>query len=294
MLLYPLYLTGSLLAGGLPRKLCYRISRSIADGYSARAPRDRAAVQANLEAVLGNPHVSPEQVREVFRNFGMYLVDFFQFGRFTRDYVRGRIRFEGLEHMERAFGMGKGVVAVSAHLGNYELAGAVLSLLGMPVHGVVLSHKNPRVDRFFTHQRARVRVQSIPIQRMSRKEFLDTALSVLRKGAVLGLVADRDYFNHGLPMPMFGKVLRLPRGPASFSLRTGAPIVPSFLVREPDGDFRLIIEPPLGTPGAVDREQAVRELTQEWGQVLARVLSRYPTQWYMFQEFWRPGAAVIR
>ncbi len=293
-MLYPLYQMGAALANWLPRKLCYQTARAMADGYSAQARRDWEAVRANLEVVLGNPRVPPEQVREVFRNFGMYLVDFFRFGRLTQDSVRRMVRFEGLQNIEEAMRRGKGLIGASAHLGNYELAGAVLAMLGMPVSGVVLTHQNPQVDRFFRSQRARVGVQSIPVQQMARKDFLEASLSVLRNRGVLGLVADRDYFNRGIPLPMFGKVCRLPTGPAWFSLKTGAPVVPTFLVREPDGNFRMITEKPLQVPVEVDREQAVWRITEEWSQRLAQVIRRYPTQWYMFQEFWRTGPAVIR
>ena len=285
---------GAALTCWLPRKLCYRFARAAADGYSARAPRDWEAVKANLVAVMGSSDVSPEQVREVFRSFAMYLVDFFRFGRLTKSSIHHLVRFEGLEHMEKALHQGKGIVGVTAHLGNYELAGAILSLLGMPVYAVVLTHQNQRVDRFFNRQRASVGVRSIPIQQMSRKKFLEACLAVLRKGSFLGLVADRDYFNRGIFLPMFGKTSRLPTGPAWFSVRTGAPVVPIFLVREPDGNFRMITEEALQIPEGTDGEQAVRKLTEEWSRVLARMIRRYPTQWYMFQEFWRDGAAVIQ
>ena len=185
-MLYPLYQMGAALANWLPRKLCYQTARAMADGYSAQARRDWEAVRANLEVVLGNPRVPPEQVREVFRNFGMYLVDFFRFGRLTQDSVRRMVRFEGLQNIEEAMRRGKGLIGASAHLGNYELAGAVLAMLGRPVSGVVLTHQNPQVDRFFRSQRARVGVQSIPVQQMARKDFLEASLSVLRNRGVLG------------------------------------------------------------------------------------------------------------
>jgi KDO2-lipid IV(A) lauroyltransferase len=251
------------------------------------------AVRSNLEAVLGTSPVSDDLVREVFRNFALYLADFFRFGRLNRTTIRRWVRFEGLSYMEEAWRAGGGVIGISAHLGNYEMAAAVLSILGMPVEGVALTHRDPKIDRFFERQRARVGVTSIPIQKMSGRAFLERSLSVLKQGRILGLVADRDFFGHGLEVPMFGKSIRLPMGPAWFGIRTGAPIVPCFLVRESDGTFRMIAKPPLSVPKGMDERKAIRSLTEMWGNLLADVIRRYPTQWYMFQPFWKPSAAVI-
>lgn len=291
--LYLLYLLGFFLCNLLPRRLCYVVARAISGLWSDRSRQDWEAVRGNLEVILGR-EASVEEVRQVFRNFSMYLVDFFRFGRLTPAKVRRLIRIEGIEWMEEALRAGRGTIGVTAHLGNFELAGAVLSLLGMPVHGVVLSHQNPLVDDFFTRQRAKARVTGIPVQRMTKRQFLEKALSVLQRNEVLGLVADRDYFDHGLVLPFFGKEIRLPTGPAWFALRTGAHIVPCFLIRDEDGQFRFILERPLRAARGAGREEAVRQITGQWRDVLARFLRRYPTQWYMFQPYWRPGAVFIR
>ena len=294
MLFYLLYLSGYAACVLLPRRLCYAIACHLADRYSARAHEDRMAVEKNLEVVLGISPVPPEQVRQVFRNFAMYLVDFFRFSRLTREKVQRWIRIEGVDRMRAAIAEGKGAIGVTAHLGNYELAGAVAALLGMPVAAAVLTHQNKRVDRFFTRQRARVGVKEIPIQKIGRKAFFSEALNALRRNEILGLVADRDFFNHGMDLPLFGKTMKIPTGAASFSLRTGAPIVPTFLVREPDLSYRLVFEEPIHCPSGVSREEAIRQATEASLRVMERTIRRYPTQWYMFhQEFWKPGVAVI-
>ena len=88
--------------------------------------------------------------------------------------------------------------------------------------------------------------------------------------------------------------MKVPTGPASFSLRTGAPIIPTFLVREPDNSYCLIFEEAIHCPVGMDREEAVRAVTQTCLEVMERTIRRYPTQWYMFhQEFWKPGPAIV-
>lgn len=291
--MYGWYQVGYVSCQLLPRSWCFWIARRIADLFARRSPADWQAVTRNLSLVLETPQVSEHQVQEVFRNFGMYLVDFFRFGKLNHRFIRQQIRIEGVEHMRRAIDQGKGAIGLSAHLGNYELAGAVLSLLGFSVKAVVLSHQNPQIDAFFIRQRQRVGVRGIPVQKLRPKQFYEECLSALRHNEILGLVGDRDFFGHGLEMPFFGKPTRIPTGPAGFSVRTSAPIVPAFLVRESDGAYRLIFEAPIFPPKGLPLEEAVRKVTSECLQVMARYIRIYPTQWYMFREFWKPGPALI-
>lgn len=293
MFFYALYCIGALGARLLPRRLAYGLARRVADFCCFRASCDREAVRENLQAILGQENVPDLLVRDVFRNFGMYLVDFFRFGRLTPDKIRRMVRFEGLHHMEEALGQGKGVIGLTAHLGNFELAGAVLSLLGLPVNAVVLTHTNHRVNRFFNRQRDGVGVRGIPLNGGYGKVTYEACKTALKKNEILALVGDRDFLNHGVELEFFGKKLKVPIGPAAFSFRTGAPIVPGFLVREKDGTYRFILEEPLKAHADLPREEAIHELTERCLISLSRAIRRYPTQWYMFQKFWSPGPATI-
>jgi Kdo2-lipid IVA lauroyltransferase/acyltransferase len=294
MFFYGLYRMGMFLCAVLPRQVCYWVACRLADLFSARSPEDWRAVRTNLQVVLGTERVPDRQVREVFRNFAMYLVDFFRFSRFTPATVKQWVRIEGLERMQQALREGKGAIGVTAHLGNHELAGAVVSLMGLPVAAAVLTHQNARVDRLFTGQRKQVGVTDIPIQKIGRKAFLEECLKVLRRNEVLGLVADRDFFGRGAEVELFGKKMKAPTGGASFNLRTGAPVFPTFLFRESNGFYRLVVEAPLRCPKGMSRDRTIQAMTQNGMDVMARYIRRYPTQWYMFhQEFWNPGRAFV-
>ena len=288
-----LYLIGRAACLVLPRPVCYWVACRIGDFCCWRSAKDREAVRSNLVAILETDKVPMTQVREVFQNFGMYLVDFFRLSCLTPQKMRGLVQMEGVERMKEALGHGCGAIGLTAHIGNYELAGAVLALLGLPLFAVVLTHQNSRVDHFFHRQRDRVGVQGIPIQRMSRKAFFERCFSVLRRNQILGLVGDRDFFGHGIELSLFGQPFRVPTGPASLSLKTGAPIVPTFLIRDGDGAYRLIIEPPIPIPRGVSRDEAIHRMTQACLDVMAQYIRRYPTQWYLFQEYWKPAPSMI-
>ncbi len=294
MFFYLLYQLGYVGCHLLPLKLCYWLGYRMADLYSGWSARDREGVRSNLAAILEEENVSPAKVREVFRNFALYLVDFFRFGNLTLEEIRRRVRIEGFDRLEAVLTAGRGAIGLTAHLGNYELGGAVISLLGVKIHAVVLVHQNPRVDAFFTRQRARVGVNGLPVHSLDHRSCVESSLSVLRSNEFLALVGDRDFFQGGMELPLFGRTIRVPRGPALLSLKTGSPIVPIFMVREGRGNYRLIVEPPIPPPPGVPRDEAVVQITRDCLDVMARYIRQYPTQWYVFQEFWRPVPAVIR
>ena len=286
MFFYGLYLLGAGLSHLFPRRLCYWIARRVGDFSYWRSAADRVSVRNNLAAILGTDEVPPQKVREVFRHFAMYLVDFFRFGRTTPEEIRRFVRIEGAEQMWTALRQGHGAIGLTAHLGNFELGAAVLAVMGFPVNAVALTHRNRRVDSFFPRHRAAVGVKLLAVQRQSRRDFFKACMACLERNEILGLVGDRDFFDHGIELTLFGRPIRIPTGPAAFSLKTGAPIVPAFLVREKDDGYRFHIEPPVPVPQGVSHDEAVRRMTQSCLDVMEKYIRRYPTQWYMFREFW--------
>lgn len=293
MLFYALYCLGYASCMALPLPVSYAVAKRLADFCYLRSITDRLAVTENLKAILGKEEVSPSLVREVFRNFAMYLVDFFRFSRLSPTEIQKSVRLEGLEHMRSALRKGRGAVGLTAHLGNFELAGAVLALLGLPVTAVVLRHMNPRVNAFFDRQRRRVGVKAIIWSGKNERRSFEAASAALGRNEILALVGDRDFFDHGLTLPLFGKEIKIPTGPAAFSVRMGAPIVPGFLIREKEGSYRFVLEPALEVPEGLSRGEQERRLTQECLERMSHYIRRYPTQWYMFQKFWSPGPATI-
>ncbi len=293
MLFYLVYVIGYAGCWVLPRRLCYWVARRGADFYAWRAPKERQAVRRNLEVILGTATVSKQQVLDVFRNFAMYLVDFCRFGLLTPQKAGKLVVIEGLEYMREALAHGRGAIGLTAHIGNYELAGAVLALSGFQVHAAVLKHRNPYVNSFFINQRKKVGVIGLPLGNGGLRGFFEKGLNVLQQNKVLALVGDRDFTDHGINLPLFGKTLSVPTGPATFSVKSGARIVPGFLIREKGGTYRLKLERPIAVPEGLSRQEAVRHIAQECLQVMIPYIQRYPTQWYMFQEFWRPAPTFV-
>ncbi len=204
---YYIYRFGQFLALSLPLRLAYLLAAFFAQGYYLFAFRDRRLVKANLKVIF--PEKSNGQLRRisrrVFRNFAKYLVDFFRFEKFDRGYIDKRIKLENLCYFDQALAKGRGVVVLTAHLGNWELGGVVLAQLGYPFWAVALPHKNKKVDSFFNGQRNRKGVKVVAIGKAVR-----SCIAEIRKNHLVALVGDRDFTEKGIVLDFFGKPTHFP------------------------------------------------------------------------------------
>lgn len=297
MIFYSLYRLGHAIALALPLRLAYAVACRMADIHFFLSPRERRAVRENLKVVLGaadravGTRELDRMAREVFRNFAKYLVDFFRFSTIDDDYLARRVTIQGIENVAKALARGKGGIALSVHLGNWELGGLVLARKGgHPLHAVVLTHRHRKINDFFTRQRLLGNV--IPI------EFgisLRRCYTVLKGNGLLALLGDRDFSKSGIPIDFFGKQAVIPKGPSVFGCRIGTAIIPTFMIREHNDTFRLVLEEPIyAAADAPDEEAAVRSLMHQYLPVIERYIARYPTQWYVFRRMWNTDARSLR
>ena len=265
------------LAERLPNRTAMGWAERLADVQWRHSTADRQAVQANLSWVLDRPIAEDAPlVQAVFRNFARSVVEFFSVHRQRQPTVH----LEGEDHLTGALKRGRGVILMTAHLGNWELAAALLRRRGIPMSAIALPHADARTNRLFTRQRTRCGVATIPLGEDAARH----GLARLRQGDALGVLGDREFAGHGISAVLCGRPVVFPRGPAILSLRSRAPIVPLFLIREGLWQFRLCVEPPLQPPSMrADLDGIIRHLTQAFADILSGYLRRAPDQWLMFQ-----------
>jgi KDO2-lipid IV(A) lauroyltransferase len=260
----------------LPTPLLYRCAEPLADCQWRWCAKDRQAVQANLTLALGAP--VPERspvVREVFRNFARYLVEFFSIHRVPAPSVE----LEGYGHLEDARRRRHGVIVLAAHFGNWEVGAVLIRRMGFPLSAVALPHADPRTDRLFNDQRRRCGIDVIPLG----QDAMALSLRRLRDGHLLGVLGDQQFTRHGVSVTLCGRTVTLPSGPVLLSLRSRAAMVPTFLVREGAWKFRLCFEPPIWPEPRQGGPSAFQRLMQRYASILERYLTRFPSQWLLFQ-----------
>jgi KDO2-lipid IV(A) lauroyltransferase len=273
---YAAYRTAQWFSLRLPARAARRCADRLADLWGRLAVSDRAAVRANLSLVLDRPVGDTDpMLAEVFRSFGRYLVEFFTSHRLQD----GDVRVEGGDRLADALRRRRGAIILTAHLGNWELGAVVLKRMGWPVSVVALPHPDARMDRLFNRQRERCGLEVIPLGPQAARRSLQT----LQSGGLLGLLGDREFADNGLRVSLCGRPVALPRGPAVVCLRSQAPILPVFLLREGELTFRFCLEPPIEPPARQVDEPSVRAVTERYAAVLEQYLRRHPTQWLLFQ-----------
>ncbi|MGE5280554.1 MAG: lysophospholipid acyltransferase family protein [Deltaproteobacteria bacterium] len=279
MIAYSLYVLAYFLSTRLPVRIGSWIAVTASSIKFYVSPRDRRAVLGNLRRIL--PDAPEKEIiakgKEVFVNFGRYLYEFFRLKYLRREQQDRYLTIKGLEHVDEALRKGRGVVTVAAHMGNWELGGVFMALLGYPMVAVALPHKHRRVNDLFNRQRQRIGVTVVPSMGVALRRIYQA----LKSNAIVALVGDRDFAHTGVRMPFLGATKVIPRGPAVLSLRTGAPLIMGFVVRQPDNTFLLEFTPLPDTP------QDEASIMAAYTRALEEQIRRYPTQWLMFREYWK-------
>lgn len=277
-MMYYLYRIGKFIALSLPRKLCYKLAKVIAIVKYYLSPRDRKRLYYNLSPLVRDKKMVSKYSQEVMINFSYYLVDFLRYEKLNYDFIKKYVKIEKLSYLKKALKEKKGVIILSAHIGNYELGAAVVSLLGYKISAIALSHRNRRVNDFFNSQREIVGIDIIPVGGAVKKCF-----QYFKQGKIIAFLGDRDFSQNGEKVLMFSSLKAiLPRGIAFFSLKTQANILPVFLIRENIYYYRLIFEKIISPCG----KKSDREIIESYTPILEKYIKLYPQQWYMFEKYW--------
>ncbi len=282
MIQYYFYKFGQFCVQRLPLSLAYKIAVFMSDVHYYFCPRDRRIVKNNLKVILKSEENIPHLSREVFRNFGKYLVDFFRVqGRLDQNYIKENVTIKHLEKLTEALKHQKGVIIVTAHIGNWELGGCVISKLGYPPIAVALPHKERSVNDLFNAQRAAEGMKVV-----SSNVAIRECIKGLKENRLIALLADRDFNSTGEVVTFFGKKTIIPKGPAAFSLKTGAPIVPTFMLRDQDDHFTLIFDDAIFPEQSASSKHPIFSLTRKYISFIENKIKEHPTQWFMFKRFW--------
>lgn len=238
----------------------------------------RRRILKNLNAAFGQRY-SPATKRGIAKgvqeHFVKNLMDcFFQLGH--PEYVRKVATIEGLENLDSALAKGRGVIALGAHIGNFVLVGARLGVEGYRFSTLFRLPREKRITRIIQRYLPCFHQQIIPSR--PRRLAVGKILDALKKNEIVFVLGD-NLKRGRVETFLFGQRVPSPRGPVSLALRSGAPILPVYLVRNYEGGLQLVIEPEifLSRNGSLSRD--ITQSTQQIVQHLERLISRYPDQW---------------
>ena len=287
-LTYWILVLGSSVARILPLRISYALGAAIGDLVFYTWRNKRNAAIANMRQVLG-PDVAEAEVRRTarasYRNYLKYTVDFLRFPSLDCQAIKRATTIVGTENLDRALAAGKGVIFVSVHFGHFDLGAAVLAISGYPVNAVVDTFTPPKLNELIQRQRKEKGVKVIPIETAGR-----AVLRALRQNEILGLLVDRPMPGEGVRVDFCGAPIEVPAGAAALALKTGAPIVPGYLLKASDKAFHGVIMPSIEAKPSGDLRRDIVTVTQQFMRALEEGVRRHPDQWYMFRHMWEDGS----
>ena len=281
--------------GILPRPLARFAGQGIAAFAYAALGRLRQVGLRNLEIAF--PHLSRAErehvLRAEYRHLGWLLAEFCQMSRYTREYAGRFIRYEGLDHFLRARDRRTGVLVLTGHIGAWELSSFYHSLAGYSMGMVIRRLDNPLVDEMVNRIRCRHGNRVL-----HKDDFARGLIAAMRAGDTVGILMDTNMTPpQGVFVPFFGIEACTAAGLARVALKTGAAVVPGYLVwEESERQYVLHFEPELALANTGDPEADALDNTARFTAALEAVIRRYPTQWLWMHRRWKtrpPGEPPI-
>lgn len=184
------------------------------------------------------------------------------------------IKIEGIDHLERAFLNGRGVIILTAHFGNWELLGYTLVKLGVPLYVIARPQALNQMTDLMNSFRSRRGVKVLMANNLSE------SLRLLGQGKAIAILADLDAKERGYQVPFFGRPASFYPTPVILSVRTKAPLLPIFLERQPDDSHFLRIEPPIEWQPKETMAVRIRKYVERY----EAAIRRRPDLWVWFHE----------
>jgi KDO2-lipid IV(A) lauroyltransferase len=272
--------------GLLPRNAARHIGAAIGSVAFFLLPRLRRVGYRNLG--IAYPELSfsghTNILRGEYRNLGWLLAEFCQMHKYTPENTRSLIHYEGLEHYIRARKAGKGVLILTGHLGAWELSSFYHSLMGYPMSMVIRRLDNQLVDGL---------VNSIRCQHgnkvVHKDDFARGLISAMRQGETVGILMDTNMTPpQGVFVDFFGTAACTASGMARVALRTGAAVLPGFLLWEASlQEYVLHFGEELELIETGDNETDVSANTALFTKVIESYIRRYPDQWLWLHRRWK-------
>jgi KDO2-lipid IV(A) lauroyltransferase len=270
----------------LPRTIAYPAAGIFARVAFHLAARQRRAGEQNLRMAF--PEMSEQQreriLRECFNNLGRLLVEFTQFPKLNKLNISKVVIHDGLENYLAAIGRGRGVIFMTAHFGAWELSSFAHAIYGYPLRFVTRPIDNPLVEKLISTYR--MASGNVPIQRRSAARDI---LKALHQNKAVGILFDQNTTrSEGIFADFFGIPAATTPAIALFALRTGAAVVPGFLIwDEALKRHRLRLDPPVELINSGDLERDVLENTKLFNRILEEYIRKYPGQWLWIHRRWK-------
>jgi lauroyl/myristoyl acyltransferase len=285
------------MARTLPLEWVARLSAATAERAIWERESVHDAIVENLAAVLDLPSTDrrvEEAGRAMVSSHSRLWIDLLRYTSRSDVEPLSLLTYRsGHERLVEAARRGTGAILLTAHVGNFELGGLFLRDFGATTMVAYVPDPSPVIERHRAEARRRIGVEGIPVT--SSPFAFVPLLRALHEGRFVAMQGDRDISGTGRGLPFFRRTASFPVGPFRLAAIAGTPVFPVFVLMEPDGRYRTVVEPPIHVGLAAGSrtepdEAALQDAMERWVSILSRVIRENPTQWYLFRRFWEDDA----
>ena len=282
------YKLGLWLIGRIPKRLSYMLAGAVGDLTRLFYGTARESVRSNLRLVFPDADGDGGRIegltKKVFRNYSRYLVDYGRFRSLDKETLFKEVTtIDGTEHVTEALEGGKGLILLTAHLGNWELGAVFFGRQDLKINVLTVRDTEVAIDEIRELYRDWHNINTIVLGD-SPFAVLEVT-GALERGEVVAMLVDRPvdeaHGEVGIEVDFFGKQWKMPAGPMALAKITGAPIMPAFTVTEEGGRYRAVAEELIYVDPGDDEGE--RKAAKKVVAVFEDYIRKYPDQWYNFE-----------
>ncbi|HQQ05741.1 MAG TPA: lysophospholipid acyltransferase family protein [Candidatus Omnitrophota bacterium] len=278
----------SLILRHLPDPVLYEFAKALAvAAYALGRPFRKVALQ-NLRSAYGSTMTRAHMQKIVLKCFISIVksaVEVVSIAGKTPAFIKSRYVLVDKRHLDRACAKGKGVILVSAHFGNFPMMVVRLACEGYTAGAIMRPLKDERFERFLAAERDRFNIHTI--KSLPRKECVVTTIRSLRNNEVIFLPLDQNFGSGGVFVDFFGRKAATATGPVVLAQRTGAAIVPCFIIRQEDDRHTIVFEPEMPLTQGGTEEESIRINVQRLTSVIESYVRQYPAEWSWIHRRWK-------
>jgi lauroyl/myristoyl acyltransferase len=274
------YTTGARVVRAFPPAFRHAVAAPGGTAWFWLNGRQRRAALDNYGAALdlapSDPAVA-RVARRAFQNYGRMVLDFLLMGSLTKEDLIQRTDIDGLEHLDAALALGRGVILALPHMGSWDNTGSYGGALGYPI--VAVTGRFPgSLNDAVVRTRERYGLQVLLVGRPAVREIIQA----LNANRMVGLVCDQEE-GPGVEVRFFGRRALVPGGPAALAMKTGAALMPGYQYMTPSGRHHIHLEAALSWPDGETKEDLMQRIVHRF----EAFIRERPEQWYAFKPIFK-------
>ncbi|MBN1294938.1 MAG: lysophospholipid acyltransferase family protein [Candidatus Latescibacteria bacterium] len=276
----------------LPRSVALFVGSVLGRIASMILLRERKLAEEHLTLAFGNEKDMQEirrLAKEMFRYLALNFVDMVRLNIMSTKQIEDMCIVHNLDHIKEEHGKGKGLIALSGHIGCWEVMGSWLPTVGIKPYAIAKKLYDHRLETLLFEAREREGMTVI-----SRGENTRDILRAFKKGHLVGMLVDQDTDVKSVFVDFFGHPAYTPSGPAFLSLRFGVPIVPLFIYRDDNHYHHICVGETVSIEPTGDMVKDITELTAKAACITEDFIREHPEQWVWFHKRWKTRPDTIK